>query len=192
MNYNDFGHAMARFDSHTYTFPNQPTWIVMDDEHASAYRIVERTRVFGDDWLHSAKNLTALATAIGVDSSGLEAQVAEFNARARDGYDPVFHRGESPWETYRADPQYQNPTVRPLSGNRYFAFRQTLSVLGTNGGPVIDPSARVLELSGKPIGRLFAAGNAAASIFGRAYPGGGATLGLAATFGYVAGRAATD
>jgi 3-oxosteroid 1-dehydrogenase len=39
---------------------------------------------------------------------------------------------------------------------------------------------------------LYAAGNAAACVFGPAYPGGGATLGPAMTFGYLAGRHAAS
>jgi hypothetical protein len=40
---------------------------------------------------------------------------------------------------------------------------------------------------GKAIEGLFAVGNDAASIFGGSYPGAGATLGPAMTFGYICG-----
>jgi 3-oxosteroid 1-dehydrogenase len=190
MNYNDFGYAMSAFDSHTYEFSNLPTWIVMDEEHVRAYGIAEKQ--FGDGWLKSADTIADLAAEIGVEDKGLQAQIDEFNASAADGKDPVFRRGESAWETYRADPLYRNPTVRPLKGDRYYAYRQTLATLGTNGGAVIDERARVVDLAGHPIDGLFAAGNTAASIFGRAYPGGGATLGQAVTFGYLAGLTATQ
>ena len=65
--------------------------------------------------------------------------------------------------------------------------------LGTNGGPRIDaarpcaPSRRHARSRG-----LYAAGNASASVFGPAYPGGGATIGPALTFGYLAGRHAAS
>ena len=44
----------------------------------------------------------------------------------------------------------------------------------------------------RPIPGLYAAGNASASVFGPAYPGGGATIGPALTFGYLAGRHAAS
>jgi 3-oxosteroid 1-dehydrogenase len=43
-------------------------------------------------------------------------------------------------------------------------------------------------LSGDPVTGLYAAGNAAAFWTGDAYPAPGATLGIAMTFGYLAGR----
>ena len=46
----------------------------------------------------------------------------------------------------------------------------------------------MLRHDGTPIPGLYAAGNASASVFGPAYPGGGATIGPALTFGYLAGR----
>jgi succinate dehydrogenase/fumarate reductase flavoprotein subunit len=61
-------------------------------------------------------------------------------------------------------------------------------VLGTNGGPRVDADARVLAARGDVIDGLYAAGNVAACVFGPGYPAGGATLGPAITFGYLAGR----
>jgi succinate dehydrogenase/fumarate reductase flavoprotein subunit len=45
----------------------------------------------------------------------------------------------------------------------------------------------VRSLRGGVVPGLYAAGNASASVFGTAYPGGGATLGPALTFGWLAG-----
>ena len=47
----------------------------------------------------------------------------------------------------------------------------------------------MLDGGGRPIPGLWAAGNDAASVFGGAYPGGGATLGPAMTFGFLAAEA---
>lgn len=60
--------------------------------------------------------------------------------------------------------------------------------LGTNGGPITDRHGRVRSARGGVIPGLYAAGNVSACIFGPAYPGGGATIGPAITFGFLAGR----
>jgi 3-oxosteroid 1-dehydrogenase len=44
----------------------------------------------------------------------------------------------------------------------------------------------VVGKDGKPIPRLYAIGNCSASVMGRYYPGAGATLGPAMTFGFLA------
>jgi 3-oxosteroid 1-dehydrogenase len=51
---------------------------------------------------------------------------------------------------------------------------------------VTDASARVLREDGSPIPGLFAIGNTSASVMGTSYPGAGATIGPAMTFGLVA------
>lgn len=53
-------------------------------------------------------------------------------------------------------------------------------------GVVVDEYARVVDKESRPIPGLYAAGNATASIFGRTYPGAGASIGAAFTFGFVA------
>jgi 3-oxosteroid 1-dehydrogenase len=58
--------------------------------------------------------------------------------------------------------------------------------IGTKGGLLTDPHARVLDAHGEPIAGLYAIGNWSASVTGRYYPGAGATLGPAMTFGFLA------
>ena len=58
--------------------------------------------------------------------------------------------------------------------------------LGTKGGLRCDARARVLDGEGRPIAGLYAAGNNSGTPFGDTYPGAGATIGPAMTFGFVA------
>ena len=60
--------------------------------------------------------------------------------------------------------------------------------LGTKGGLRCDEHGRVLDTAGAPIAGLYAAGNCSAAVMGDSYPGAGATLGPAMTFGYIAAR----
>ena len=66
-----------------------------------------------------------------------------------------------------------------------------LGCLGTAGGLVTDEFARVLREAGEAIEGLYATGNTTASVMGRAYPGAGASIAAAFTFGYVAAHHAT-
>ena len=58
--------------------------------------------------------------------------------------------------------------------------------IGTKGGLVTDEFARVLREDAKPIPGLYAIGNTSASVMGTSYPGAGATIGPAMTFGFIA------
>ena len=51
-----------------------------------------------------------------------------------------------------------------------------------------DANAQVLTAENRPVTGLYAAGNAAALWTADGYPGPGATLGVALTMGYLAGR----
>jgi predicted oxidoreductase len=62
--------------------------------------------------------------------------------------------------------------------------------IDTKGGPLTDCDGRVLAGNGRPVPGLFGAGNCVASASGQAYWGPGCSLGLAITFGYLAGRQA--
>jgi 3-oxosteroid 1-dehydrogenase len=56
--------------------------------------------------------------------------------------------------------------------------------IGTKGGLLTDRDARVLDEAGEVIEGLYCIGNNSASVMGPAYPGAGATLGPAMTFGF--------
>ncbi len=129
-------------------------------------------------------------------SERLAESITRFNEHARAGHDADFHRGETPIEVFfnsfhgpvRSD---QSPTMAPLAGSGpYYATILAPGMLDSKGGPLVDPHGRVLDAGGRPVPGLFGAGNCVASPSGKAYWAGGATLGPALTFGYLAGRSA--
>lgn len=169
----------------------------------------------------TADTLAALAAAIsdrleqlsphiggfGLDPSfavNLEATVARYNGFAETGVDEDFQRGEfaydREWTTFppvipgaQWPPEgSKNITMYPLSSQGpYHAMILAPGTLDTNGGPMIDSRARVLDTRGEPIPGLYGAGNCIASPTANAYWGAGSTIGPAMTFGYIAGLEAT-
>lgn len=128
-------------------------------------------------------------------AANLGGTIRRFNGYARDGADPVFHRGETPIEMdfyldqggREAGNQLPNATMHPLKDNGpYHAIILAAGLLDTHGGPRINTRAEVLDAHGHPIPGLYGAGNCVAVPAGKAYWGAGATLGLAMTFGYIA------
>lgn len=127
-------------------------------------------------------------------SDRLAESIARFNEHARAGHDPDFHRGETPIETFfnsfhgpvRSE---TSPTMAPIADTGpYYATILAPGMLDSKGGPVTDIDGRVLDAAGEPVPGLYGAGNCVASPSGKAYWAGGATLGPALTFGYLAGR----
>jgi 3-oxosteroid 1-dehydrogenase len=193
--YNDWGKVLGYFDPHTYEFPNIPAYVISNRPLALADADPNRLgkQVANAD-AASAPTLRELAELIGVDAENLEATVTEFDRHAAKGEDPAFGRGVAPWDRWRKlDKTLPNATLAPVgTKGPFYAQRVLARCFGTKGGPVIDEQARVLDFEGKPIPGLHGAGNAVASPFGLAYPGGGGTLAPAVTFGYLAGESLTS
>ncbi|MNM56941.1 3-oxosteroid 1-dehydrogenase [compost metagenome] len=141
-------------------------------------------------YLKRGASLEQLAQACGIDPSGLSATVAAYNRHARQGEDPAFGRGSTPFNRKQGDPAYRgpNPCVAPIEQGPFYAVKVQPGCFGTFAGLRTDGHARVLDERGQPIGGLYAAGTDMASVFGGWYPSGGINLGPALTFGYVAGR----
>jgi len=190
--YQDFPKVQATYDPVAVEYPNEaPHWLVFDQ------RVKDRSVVLpsvlpgqpAPDWIVQAPTVSALAAAIGVDAGNLEATVARWNALVVAGEDTDFHRGTITFETHMSG---RAPTpqmcMAPVGKSPFYAVPLVTGTLGTNGGPLTDADGRVRRVAGGTIGGLYAAGNASACVFGPAYPGGGATIGPAMTFGYRAGR----
>ena len=184
-NYNDLGRAFQNFEPTSFSFPNVPAWLVFDGRYRATYRLGPLSRRDPDpSWLARGETLAELARAIDVPADALEATVGRFNDGAARGEDPDFGRGSFPYDRFIGD-------LGPLEQPPFYAFRVLPGCLGTKGGPKTDDAGRVLSITdGAPIPGLYAAGNAAASPFGLAYPGAGGTIGPAAVFGTRAGEAA--
>jgi succinate dehydrogenase/fumarate reductase flavoprotein subunit len=140
-------------------------------------------------YLKTGRTLAELARACGIDPAGLKATVAQFNRHARDGEDPDFGRGTTPFNRGSGDPDHHpNPSLAPIEKGPFYAIKVLPGSFGTFAGLKTDPQSRVLNAEGEPIPRLYAAGSDQANVMGGYYPSGGINIGPAMTFGYIAGR----
>jgi len=193
-NYNDFGRSMHEFDPAGYRFPRSPSWYVFDAERRRAGPIGPLEADGADpEWLTRAPTLEDLAVRLHMDPSTLRATVERYNGHSAEGIDADFGRGSYAWDRYSAGFIPVRDQLRPLTEPPFYAVQVQVGCLGTKGGLKIDQHARVLKADGSgPIAGLYAAGNAAANPFGMAYPSGGATVGPALVFGWLAGTTAAQ
>lgn len=200
--YEDFGIAMIAGE--TTGVRHIPSWLITDDwswrryvifGHLPLPRIPFSPAPTGrrppkawreSDAFQMANSIEELAGLIRVPEDELVRTVKRYNELAASGVDADFHRGESAYDRYYADPTLPQPCLAPLHGGPYYAFRVILSDLGTNGGILTDEHARALRKGGVPITGLYVTGNCAASVMGRSYAGAGATIGPSMTFGHIA------
>lgn len=196
MDYLDFVAAM--YEDHEKTGANLPAFMVFDATFRHKYNAgplvsgsIIPDRRLPADWLGKAyfraDTLAELAHRIGVDAKGLQRTVERMNAYASTGVDEAFGKGGNAYDRIYGDPTVQpNPCLAPILKAPFYALKLDAGEIGTKGGLLTDRHARVLDVDHRPIPGLYAIGNTAASITGPSYPGAGATLGPAMTFGYIA------
>jgi succinate dehydrogenase/fumarate reductase flavoprotein subunit len=139
-------------------------------------------------YLRRGRTPAALAAACGIEPTAFERTLAEHNAAARDGLDPAFDRGGTPYNRMQGDASHPgpNPCVAPIEQAPFYAVEILPGSLGTFAGLRTDAHARVLSPDRTPIAGLWAVGNDQASVMGGCYPSGGITLGPGMTFGFLA------
>lgn len=146
------------------------------------------TRHLRSGYLLSGGSLDALAACAGIDPKEFAATVRRFNADARDGRDSQFNKGGTQYGRHMGDALHDpHPCIAPIEEPPFFAVRIVAGDLGTFAGVKTDDYARVLRQDGRIVPGLYAVGNDMASVMGGGYPGAGAMLGAAMTFGFVAG-----
>ncbi|MGI2258245.1 FAD-binding protein [Shewanella sp. GXUN23E] len=197
--YLEFGDAMYR-NHQASGGKSIPAWVIFDAKFRFNYamgplmpgQIMPDSRL-PKHWLGQlfwrSDSLQALAAQIGVDAEGLKATVARVNQFAAAGVDEDFDRGGNVFDRYYGDRNVKpNPCLAPIDKGPFYAMRMDAGDIGSKGGLLTDECARVLRDNGQPIDGLYAIGNCSASVMGTSYPGAGATLGPAMTFGYIAAR----
>ena len=177
-----------------------PAWLIFDATFRYKYPMgiflpgqIEPDSKLPKDWLDKVyyrdESIDALAAKIGVDALGLRLTIAKMNGYAQTGIDPEFHKGETAIDTYYSDPSVKpNTCLGPIVKPPFYAVPMYPGEIGTKGGLVTDPDARVLREDGSVIPGLYATGNTSAAVMGPTYAGAGSTLGPAMTFGYIAVR----
>ncbi|SKC07341.1 FAD-binding protein [Sphingopyxis flava] len=187
--YVELGEAMYRHDA-------VPAFAVFDDRAMRNYAYASLMPGMKPvkKWLESgflvkADTIEELAKKTGIDPAGLAAQVARYNRFAETGVDEEFHKGERQYDRFRGDPTHKpNPCVGAIDKAPFYATRIFPGDVGTFGGVVTDERARVLRTDGSIIEGLYATGNCTSSVMGRSYPGPGASISPAFTFGYIAAK----
>ncbi len=122
-------------------------------------------------WIKEGRTVGELAQKIGMDPAVLEKSIARYNEHCKSGNDSDFHRSRD--------------TLQGLLTPPYYAVELWPRIVNTMGGPRRDAKARVVDTDGKPIARLYSAGELG-SLWGHFYCGGG-NVGEALAVGRIAG-----
>lgn len=193
LSYHRFGEAMMA--RHRPNAGTDPSWLVFDRRYRARYPAGPVIPGWPDallpanvrEVLVKAPTIEALAVKMRVDPKALTETVERFNGMVANGRDDDFERGDSAYDRLYGDPRVApNPSLGTVEQAPFYAIPLYLGDIGTNGGLVTDGTGRVLRQDGGAIPGLYAVGNVAASVMGYSYPGAGATLGPAMTFGWLA------
>jgi 3-oxosteroid 1-dehydrogenase len=172
-------------------YRNIPAYAIFDGSVREKYTIcgVAKDQPL-PDWVKQANSLRELAAMMGIDPDGLERTVREFNEFAKNGKDARFHRGESLYDRAWATPlEGIQATLGPIENPPFFAAEIAPGDIGTSGGVRVNKHGQALDVLGRPIPRLYAAGNnSGVGGPGVGYGGGGGTIGPCMTFAYLAGK----
>lgn len=117
-----------------------------------------------------APNAKELAQKIGVPPAALEETINRYNRLVGEGSDADFHR----------------KFMKDQLTNELYAFVCSPVVMSTLGGLKVNDKLQVLDVYGKPIKKLYAAGEAVGGFQGASYVG-GSGVGSALTLGRAAG-----
>jgi 3-oxosteroid 1-dehydrogenase len=171
-----------------------PAWAIIESRHRKRYPWGPVLGPTPRKWLRTgymkkAQTLEELAGVCGIDADGLRATVDRFNGFCTTGVDEDYKRGARVSDRAYGDPTVKpNPNLGTIEQAPFYAVAIYPSDLGTAGGLVTDEHSRVLGEDGVPIDGLYATGNSTASVMGRSYPTGGASVAASFVFGYRAAK----
>ncbi|MGB3287840.1 MAG: FAD-dependent oxidoreductase [Burkholderiaceae bacterium] len=196
VSYHEFTRAMYRANQDAQTIP---AILICDRKFLWKYGLgmirpqaLSIRSYIDSGYLITTPTLSELAIKLKLDPATLAQTVQRHNAFARSGTDEDFNKGGTLYERANGDMRHQpNPCLAEIDKPPFFAVKVYPTPLGTGIGLSINAQAQALDGNGLPIPGLYACGNDADSIFGGEYPGAGAQIGPAMTFGYIAAMHAT-
>jgi succinate dehydrogenase/fumarate reductase flavoprotein subunit len=186
------GHGKALFHGRYELFPHQPMTVIFDEATRTSTPVASAPpyswAVLVEKYVWSAENLAEidrgwivradtpqeLAEALGMDPEIFAAELASYNAGCAAGHDERFGRAPE--------------TLIPLITPPYYGFKSTPGIVYTCGGPRRNERSEVLDVHGRVIKRLFAAGEISSSYSW--CMDGGMMIADALAFGRIAGRSA--
>ena len=124
-------------------------------------------RVSGEAWDEEAE-----VVVVGGGGAGLACSIELWNAGAAAGEDLQFRKQAG---------------LQPVDTPPYRATALRFAGVGSVGGLRIDSDARVLDVEGRSIPRLYGAGMVAGGFIGPIYPGSGTAIASTLVFGRIAG-----
>ena len=178
------------------TVPAVPSWAIFDAQFIDKYMLAgtfpgrkKPAAWTAEGYLRQAASIGELAALIDIAPAALEATVARWNGHVEKGVDADFHRGERAYDEWLGDPYHEpHKALGSIGTAPFYAVPVLPGDVSTFGGVVTDAYARVLREDGTPIEGLYATGVSTASVMGKVYPGAGASIGPALTFGFVAAK----
>jgi fumarate reductase flavoprotein subunit len=178
-----FSNELAGYSEQCLPVLEQPGGIAWDLYDVRLHRLgmefEDYRQAFRTGAVRQAETVQALAAAAGLSADGLRATLEEMRRCASGEARDPFGR------EFRADQLLAPP---------YLAVKVTGALFHTQGGLEVDPSARVLDRSGKALPNLLAAGGAARGLSGAhvwGYLSGNGLL-SAVTLGRIAGTSAAE
>ena len=189
-----FYYELTGFDSQKAFYPRVPSYWIFDRKRlddgplvrtgsggagpAGFYRWSEDNREELDrGWIIKGNTVKELADRAGLDPACLAETIHRYNESCKQGKDVDFGR--------------QRSTLVPLDTGPYYAVKLWPGGPNTQGGPQRNSRAQVVRSDGKPVPRLYSAGELG-SIYGMLYPAGGGNLAECFAFGRIAGENASS
>ena len=171
------------FDPVKLEYPRMPCFVIFDETNREAGPLCPHRAVYGEwsldntveiekGWIVQAPNVKELAKKIGLDSERLVATVEKYNSYCMKGFDEDFGRS--------------GQDLMPIMKPPYYTIKLWPCILNTQGGPKRNEKAQVIHISGKPIKRLYSAGELG-SLWGLIYQSAG-NIAECLAFGRIAGR----
>jgi succinate dehydrogenase/fumarate reductase flavoprotein subunit len=182
----DMWREVSFFDIKRFCRPSIPTYAIFDEitrrrgplkmrgtgANTEYDWSLDNSKEIAKGWISQGKTIRDLARKISIDESALEDTIARYNQFCKKGKDVDHGRSKE--------------TLEPVEETPYYAIKLWPCLLNTQGGPRRDEKARVLNYEGKPIPRLYSAGELG-SLWGFVYEAAG-NLTECLSFGRIAGQ----